>query len=231
MKSPPLGSSPFLISGLLSFICSTPPLLGLQEFWTAAVGATHIAWAFLQAPPSAGAALALSHHFGRMSCPRRGSQVVLVVKNLPPDTGDIREWSSIPGPGRSSGGGCGNPLQYSCLENPMDRGAGRAAVHRVTQGQTRLKRPALACLPEGGFLLSWVPLPPLCCVQAVAQYSWHSQLSSDVSEFVRSLPQIWAEEGRNPTYGTSLKLTCLPHPSGKDVVGFPTSLPVPSIIR
>ena len=47
---------------------------------------------------------------------------------------------SIPGSGRSPGGGCGNPLQYSCLENPMSRGAWRATVHGVTNSQTQLKR-------------------------------------------------------------------------------------------
>ena len=47
---------------------------------------------------------------------------------------------SIPGSGRSPGGGHGNPLQYSCLENPMDRGAWWVIVHRVTKRQTRLKR-------------------------------------------------------------------------------------------
>ena len=47
---------------------------------------------------------------------------------------------SIPGSGRSPGGGHGNPLQYSCLENPMDRGARRALVHRVTKSRTRPKR-------------------------------------------------------------------------------------------
>ena len=52
------------------------------------------------------------------------SQVVLVVKKKPPaNTEDVRDLGSIPGLGRSSGGGHGNPLQYSCLENPMDRGA------------------------------------------------------------------------------------------------------------
>ena len=51
------------------------------------------------------------------------SQVVLVVKNLPAKAGDIRDMGSIPGSGRSPGGGHGNPLQYSCLENSMDRGA------------------------------------------------------------------------------------------------------------
>ena len=48
---------------------------------------------------------------------------------------DIRDAGSIPGSGRSPGGGHGNPLQYSCLENPMDRGAWWARVHRVTQSQ------------------------------------------------------------------------------------------------
>ena len=53
---------------------------------------------------------------------------------------DIRDRGSIPGLGRSPGGENGNPLQYSCLENPMDRGAWRAIVHRVTKSQTQLKR-------------------------------------------------------------------------------------------
>ena len=52
-----------------------------------------------------------------------GSQVALVVKNLPANAGDTRDMSLIPGLGRSPEGGNGNPLQYSCLENPMDRGA------------------------------------------------------------------------------------------------------------
>ena len=51
------------------------------------------------------------------------SQVALEVKNLPADARDIRDMGSIPGSGRFPSGGHGNPLQYSCLENPMDRGA------------------------------------------------------------------------------------------------------------
>ena len=51
------------------------------------------------------------------------SQVVLVVKNPSANAGDARDVSLIPGSGRSPGGGHDNPLQYSCLENPMDRGA------------------------------------------------------------------------------------------------------------
>ena len=53
----------------------------------------------------------------------RASQVTLVVKNLPANAGDARDLGSIPGSGRSLGGGQSNPFQYSCLENPMDRGA------------------------------------------------------------------------------------------------------------
>ena len=66
-------------------------------------------------------------------------QVVLVVKNLPAIAGDVRTVGSIPGLGRCPGGGHGNPVQYSCLENPIDRGAWRATVHRVAKSQTRLK--------------------------------------------------------------------------------------------
>ena len=52
-----------------------------------------------------------------------------VVKNLTVCAGDARDVGSIPGSGRSPGGGPDNPLQYPCLENPMDRGAWRATVH------------------------------------------------------------------------------------------------------
>ena len=65
-------------------------------------------------------------------------QVVLVVKKLPTSALDIRDTGSIPESGRSPGEEHGNPLQYSCLENPMDRGAWWAAVHRVTKSWTRL---------------------------------------------------------------------------------------------
>ena len=66
-------------------------------------------------------------------------QVVLVVKDMPVNTGDIREVGSIPGLGRSPGEGNGSPLQCSCLDNPMDRGAWRATVHGVTKSWTRMK--------------------------------------------------------------------------------------------
>ena len=63
-----------------------------------------------------------------------------VVKNLPANAGDLKDAGSILEAGRSPGGGHGNPLHYSCLENPMDRGAWRAMVHGVAKSQTRLKR-------------------------------------------------------------------------------------------
>ena len=60
-------------------------------------------------------------------------------KELPTSAGDIRNVCSIPGSGRSPGKGHGNPLQYSCLEDPMDRRAWWAMIHRVTKSWTRLK--------------------------------------------------------------------------------------------
>ena len=66
-------------------------------------------------------------------------QVALVVKNPPANAGDLRDSSWIPGLGIFPGEGHGNPLQYSCLENPMDRGAEWATVHRITKSQTQLK--------------------------------------------------------------------------------------------
>ena len=65
------------------------------------------------------------------------SQVVLEVKNPPASAGDLREIGSIPGLGRSPGGGHGKPLRCSCLENPIDKK--NLVVHGVTQNQTPLK--------------------------------------------------------------------------------------------
>ena len=66
------------------------------------------------------------------------------VKNLPANAGDIRDLGWIPGSQRSPGGGHGNSFQYSCLLNPMDRGAWLAIVHEVTKSQTQLNN--LACM-------------------------------------------------------------------------------------
>jgi len=86
------------------------------------------------------------------------SQEVLVVKSSPANAGDITDVGLNPGLGRSPGGGHCNPLQYSCLENPMDRGAWWAMVHRVSKSRTRLKQLSMhACtwIREGS---SWPKL-------------------------------------------------------------------------
>ena len=66
----------------------------------------------------------------------RASQVVPVVKNPPANAGDIRDAGSFSWLGRSPGGGHTNPLQYSCLENPMDRGAWGTSAHGVTKSKS-----------------------------------------------------------------------------------------------
>ena len=71
--------------------------------------------------------------FGKFSA---NPQVALVVKHLPVLAGEVRDLELIPGLGKSPGGGHGNTLWYSCLENPTDRGAWRTAVHRVAESRT-----------------------------------------------------------------------------------------------
>ena len=77
-----------------------------------------------------------SHSIVQTQLAPGASQVALVVRNLPTNAGDIKDVDSIPGLGRSPGEGHGNPLQYSCLENLMDRGAWQAAYS--PQGQKEL---------------------------------------------------------------------------------------------
>ena len=80
------------------------------------------------------------HEFQNVVSTLQASQVALVVKKLPANAGDIREAGLIPEWERSPAGGHSNPLQHSCLENPLDRGAWRATVHRVTRSRTQLKQ-------------------------------------------------------------------------------------------
>ena len=74
----------------------------------------------------------------------------LVVKNPSVREGDIRDVGSVPGLGRSPGEGNGDPLQYSCLENPMDRGAWWAMVHRVAKSWTQLKQLSMHAHEQAG---------------------------------------------------------------------------------
>ena len=85
------------------------------------------------------------------------SQVVLAVKNLPANVGDISDAGLISGSGRSSGGGNGSPLQYSSLDKSMERGAWQATVPRVLESQTRLKQLSMHTHPLDFTLQSiWV---------------------------------------------------------------------------
>ena len=80
---------------------------------------------------------ATEHEQNLSDIPFQGASVALVVKNLPTSAGDVRHLGSIPGSGRSPGGWHGTPLQDSCLENPMDRGAWWATKpHGVAKSQT-----------------------------------------------------------------------------------------------
>ena len=78
--------------------------------------------------------------------------MALVVKNLLAHAGDIRDTGLVPGSERSPGRRHGNPLQCSCLENPMDRGAWQATVHRVAKSQTQLKRFRMHVYLKGGII-------------------------------------------------------------------------------
>ena len=72
--------------------------------------------------------------------------MALAVENPPASSGDVTDLDSIPRSGRPPGGGHGNPHQYSCLKNPMDRGACQTTVHGVTKSQTRLKHSSICSL-------------------------------------------------------------------------------------
>ena len=79
-------------------------------------------------------------YLGGFPVDARGMHHLMQVENLPFSAGDERDMGLIPGSERSPGRGNGNPLQYSCLENPIDRGGWRATVYRFEKSQTRLKQ-------------------------------------------------------------------------------------------
>ena len=89
--------------------------------------------------------------------------MALVVKNSPANAGGVKDMGWICGSRRYPGGGHGSPLQYSCLENPLDRGAWWAIVHRAAKNQTRLKQLSThthltQCLKQSGSTSSCVSL-------------------------------------------------------------------------
>ena len=97
--------------------------------------------------------------------------------NLAANAGDVRDTGSNPGSGRSSGEGHDNPLQYSCLENPIDRGAWWATVHGVTKSQTWLSN--------------------LACTQHVHVYvypmKYKNELSSEQEDIQRDFSSLWKQ--------------------------------------
>ena len=119
---------------------------------------------------------------------------MLVIKNQPANAGDVRDASLIPGSGRSPGGGHGNPLQYSCLENPKDRGAWWATtVHGVAKTQTRLKRlSTLSCWSE----MNVAQLCPTLCDSTDCPWNFPGQNAGVGS--LSLLQGIFPTQGSNP---------------------------------
>ena len=138
----------------------------------------------------------------------RASQVELMGKN-PPANAEKWDVSSIPGLGRFPGGGSRNLLQHSCLDNPMDRGAWRAMVQRVTKSWTQLKWLSMPAHSLNIFLKPWQDNPYVCvfvcmCVYVCVRERWYilafswwaCRWACDV-EKVRSPRQGGEVDGRN----------------------------------
>ena len=114
------------------------------------------------------------------------------MKNLRANAGDVRDWGSIPGSGKSPGGGNGNPLQYSCLGNPMDRGAWRAivhGVHGVAYSQrhnlvTKQHQQCSYCTSETSYVISLL-VPTLIQSQCILHYSYRIAL---IRIFIITIP-------------------------------------------
>ena len=105
------------------------------------------------------------------------SQAALVLKNPPANIEDTRDLGSVPGLGRYPGVGNGSPLQYSCLENPLDRGAWLTTLHGVTKSWARLKQLSTHTLAPECF--TWEVIVPCMCIytqlESVAMASEHFQ--------------------------------------------------------
>ena len=100
--------------------------------------------------------------------------------------GGVRDTGSIPGSGRSPGEGHGNPLQYSCLETPMDRGVWQATVHRVTKSQTRLKQHSMHACPWDRWYMNQWPL-----VEEELEEWWEPKGSVIVYHIVINWTDLW----------------------------------------
>ena len=122
------------------------------------------------------------------------SQVALVVKNPPASAGDTRDMGSIPGSGRSARVGNGNSLQYSCLENSMDRGSWQATVHRVAKSQTWRSMHALMTLWGGLFSpfhrgRNWAS-------EKLNNWPWVAQLMPGLSDRAKIQSISWLQRSR-----------------------------------
>ena len=106
--------------------------------------------------------------FGHQPGAVKGSLLAQMVKNPPASAGDVRDAGSIPRSGRAHGGGQGNPLQYPCLENPVDGGAWWATVHGVPKSQTR----------PSDFTFTF-------------QYSWASLVAQLVKKNLPTMQETW----------------------------------------
>ena len=150
-----------------------------------------------------------------------------MVKNLPASAGDLRDAGSVPGWGRSPGGGHGNPLQHSHLENSMNRGAWWATAHEVTKSQTRLSD--FASLISCSLISSGV----ICVVPGISPLSLPETEQSSVAMSQCDYPSICP---RTPgllttcfAYGRSRlelpghRITCCPAPE--------SSMPKPSLAQ
>ena len=140
------------------------------------------------------------------------SQVVLVVKNPPANAGGD---GLIPGSGRSPGGGNGNPLQYSCLENPVDRGAWWATVHGVAETWTWLSSSSLLASTGCAHVKQTLTLLPPVVISFFLLLNlanfWNKQSTSVVFSFSRALLMLWNYPLLHPshfaTWSSSLVFT------------------------
>ena len=136
-----------------------------------------------------------------------------MVKILPANARDLRDPGSIPELGKSPGGGHSNPLQYPCLENPMDRGAWTVTIHRVTQSQTWLKQLSTArpwnwqnyTPPRTSLVAQTVKCLPTMQETRVRSLGWEYALEKEMathsSTLVWKIP--WTEEpGRLQSMGS-----------------------------